>query len=159
LGIALVPEGRRLFPRLTVLQNLRLGAYLREDKQGVKADLEEIFSYFPVLKERQSQYAGSLSGGEQQMLAIGRALMSKPKLLLLDEPSIGLSPLVTREIGEIIARINQRGVTIFLVEQNVGLALRHACRGYVLEIGRVILHGVSKDLLDNKQVRKAYLGE
>jgi branched-chain amino acid transport system ATP-binding protein len=158
LGISHVPERRRLFPRLNVMNNLRLGAYLQKDKEGIKRNIEEIFEYFPVLLERKAQYAGTLSGGEQQMLTIGRALMSKPRLLLLDEPSLGLAPVVVKEMANIIKLIHSRGIPIILVEQNAQLALRLADRGYVLENGKVRLEGSSQELLTNELVVKAYLG-
>ena len=157
-GIALVPEGRRVFPQMTVLENLQMGAYLRKDKKEVRRDLENIFESFPVLKARKRQMAGSLSGGEQQMLAIGRALMAKPKLLLMDEPTLGLSPLMCSEIARIITRINQSGTTVLLVEQNVRLAFAVAQKAYVLEIGSIILDGDTKDLANSEHVKKAYLG-
>jgi branched-chain amino acid transport system ATP-binding protein len=158
LGISHVPEGRRLFPRLSVLNNLKLGAYLQKDKEEINRNLEEIFDHLPILLERKDQLAGTLSGGEQQMLTIGRALMSRPKLLLMDEPSLGLAPMVVREIGRIIRDIHGRGIPIILVEQNAQLALRLADRGYVLEIGRIVLEGSSDDLLNNERVKRAYLG-
>lgn len=158
LGISHVPEGRRLFPRLNVWDNLELGAYLQKDKREISRAIEEIFIHLPILKERKKQLAGTLSGGEQQMLSIGRALMSQPRLLLLDEPSLGLAPLVVREIGRIIKDINRQGVSIVLVEQNAHLALRLANRGYVLETGKIALHGPSEDLLHDEHVKKAYLG-
>jgi branched-chain amino acid transport system ATP-binding protein len=157
-GIALSPEGRRLFPDLTVLENLRLGAYLRKNKAEIREDMESVYRYFPVLSERTKQIAGSLSGGEQQMLAIGRALMAKPKCLLLDEPSLGVAPLVVKGIGEIIKRINADGVSIILVEQNARMALRLVEYAYVLESGQIALEGPAGDLLHNDYVRRAYLG-
>jgi branched-chain amino acid transport system ATP-binding protein len=157
-GIAHVPEGRRVFPYMSVKENLMLGAFRRKDKEGIRGDLEGVFEHFPILKERRSQSAGSLSGGEQQMLAIGRAMMSKPQLLLLDEPSLGLAPLMVKEVGRIIVDINQRKVGIILVEQNAQMALRLAKKGYVLETGSIALQGEASELIDNEQVRKAYLG-
>ena len=157
-GIAHVPEGRRVFPYMTVKENLMLGAFRRKDKEGVQADLEGVLEHFPILRERRSQSAGSLSGGEQQMLAIGRALMSKPRLLLLDEPSLGLAPLMVKEVGRIIVDINQRKVGIILVEQNAQMALRLAHTGYVLETGSIAVQGKASELIDNEHVRKAYLG-
>jgi branched-chain amino acid transport system ATP-binding protein len=157
-GIAHVPEGRRVFPYMTVRENLMLGAFRRKDRKGIQADLEEVFEHFPILRERRSQAAGSLSGGEQQMLAIGRALMSNPRLLLLDEPSLGLAPLMVKEVGRIILDINQREVGIILVEQNARMALRLAHVGYVLETGSITLQGKTSELIDNEHVRKAYLG-
>ena len=158
LGISNVPEGRRLFPRMTVLENLMMGAYLRRERRDIDRDRKRVFHYFPVLGEREKQLAGSLSGGEQQMLAIGRSLMSDPKLLLLDEPSIGLSPLVSQTIAKIIKTINQEGVSILLVEQNAKLALGLAYKGYVLETGAVVLEGETKELLKSEAVKSAYLG-
>ena len=158
LGIAHVPEGRRVFPSLTVLENLHTGAYLRKDASGINADLEKVFHHFPILRERCSQFGKTLSGGEQQMLAIGRALMSRPRLLLLDEPSLGLSPVMVQEIARIIQDINQSGVPVILVEQNAELALRLARYGYVLETGAVALHGETRMLHENAHVRRAYLG-
>ena len=157
-GIAHVPEGRRVFPYMSVKENLMLGAFRRKDKEGIRGDLEGVFEHFPILRERRSQSAGSLSGGEQQMLAIGRALMSKPQLLLLDEPSLGLAPLMVKEVGRIIVDINQRKVGIILVEQNAQMALRLAQKGYVLETGSIALQGEASELIDNEHVRKAYLG-
>ncbi|HAA82699.1 MAG: ABC transporter related [Thermotoga sp. 47_83] len=158
MGIALVPEGRRIFPELTVYENLMMGAYNRKDKEGIKRDLEWIFSLFPRLKERLKQLGGTLSGGEQQMLAIGRALMSRPKLLMMDEPSLGLAPILVSEVFEVIQKINQEGTTILLVEQNALGALKVAHYGYVLETGQIVLEGKASDLLNNEMVRKAYLG-
>jgi len=157
-GIAHVPEGRRVFANLTVMENLELGAYLRKDKEGIKKSLEKVFEHFPRLKERKHQKAGTLSGGEQQMLAIGRALMSKPKLLLLDEPSMGLAPILVQEIFNIIKEINETGTTILLVEQNAHMALQIADRAYVLETGRIVLSGTAEELAEAEEVRKAYLG-
>jgi len=157
-GIAHVPEGRRVFPYMTVKENLKLGAFRRKDKEGIRNDLEGVFEHFPVLRDRRSQSAGSLSGGEQQMLAIGRALMSQPLLLLLDEPSLGLAPLMVKEVGRIIREINQKNVGIILVEQNAQMALRLAHKGYVLETGSVVLQGEASELIDNEHVKKAYLG-
>ena len=158
-GISQVPEGRLIFPDMTVLENLELGAYSRSDKQGIREDLSKIFQFFPVLEERQKQRGGSLSGGEQQMLAIGRALMSHPRLLLLDEPSLGLAPLIVKQIFEIIEQINADGTTILLVEQNAQIALQVTDRGYVMETGEITIEGTSADLLADERVRQAYLGE
>jgi branched-chain amino acid transport system ATP-binding protein len=158
LGIAHVPEGRRVFRDLSVTENLRLGAYTRNDRNGIESDLEEIFGHFPRLRERSGQLAKTMSGGEQQMLAVGRALMSRPRLLLLDEPSLGLAPLIVREIARILVEINKRGVAVVLVEQNAELALEITRYGYVLETGRLALEGESRQLMNNEHVRKAYLG-
>ena len=156
MGISQSPEGRRVFPGLTVLENLEMGAYLRRD--NFSADMEKVFAYFPRLKERKKQTAGTLSGGEQQMLAMGRALMSRPKLMLLDEPSMGLSPLLVSEIFEIIRRLNENGTTILLVEQNAALALKLAHRAAVMETGRIVLAGTGEELSRSPEVQKAYLG-
>jgi ABC-type branched-chain amino acid transport systems, ATPase component len=158
-GIAQSPEGRRLFPRMTVVENLEMGAFQRTDRSGLKEDMDRVFHLFPRLAERKSQKAGTMSGGEQQMLAMGRALMARPKLLLLDEPSMGLAPIFVEKIFEIIKEINDQGTPILLVEQNALMALDHADRGYVLETGRVALSGDAKELRQNEQVRKTYLGE
>ena len=155
-GITLVPEGRRIFPDLTVLENLKIGAYLRKD--DLKSDIEWVYSLFPRLKERAWQAGGTLSGGEQQMLAVGRALMSRPKLMMMDEPSLGLAPIVVRDIFKIIREINKKGVTILLIEQNANMALQTADYGYVLETGRISLSGTGAELLANEDVKKAYLG-
>ena len=155
-GITLVPEGRRIFPDLTVLENLKIGAYLRKD--DLSEDIAWIYDLFPRLKERNWQQAGTLSGGEQQMLAVGRALMSRPKLMMMDEPSLGLAPLIIKAIFDIIKEVNKQGVTILLIEQNANMALRTADFGYVLETGRITLSGEGKELLSNDDVRKAYLG-
>jgi len=158
LGIAHVPEGRRLFPKMTVLENIKMGAYLRTNKAEVASTLEMIYAHFAILRERRRQLAGSLSGGEQQMLAIARALMTRPKLLLLDEPSMGLSPIMTAEIGKIIRQINSLDVSIVLVEQNAMLALTLAHYGYVLETGLLVMQGEAKELLRDEGVKRAYLG-
>jgi len=158
-GIALVPEGRGVFPRMTIVENLLMGAYCRQDKAEIEADIEQVFSHFPRLKERAQQLSGTLSGGEQQMLVIGRALMSRPKLLLLDEPSMGLAPLMTQKIFEVIRTVADQGMTVLLVEQNAKLALEVSQRGYVMESGEVTLTGESAELLQNPKVRAAYLGE
>lgn len=158
LGIAHIPEGRRVFATMTVLDNLQLGAYLRKDKREIARDLEKIFEHFPVLKERLGQPAGSLSGGEQQMLATARALMTSPKLLLMDEPSLGLSPILVEEVGNIVTDINRGGVSVILVEQNARMALRLADKAYVLEVGSIALEGNAKELANDEHVKKAYLG-
>jgi len=158
-GISLVPEGRRIFPRLTVMENLDMGAFLRRDTTDIKKDVDHIFELFPILAERRHQHGGTLSGGEQQMLAISRALMARPRLLLLDEPSLGLGPMVVKLIFDIIRRINKEsGTTIFLVEQNAYMALKVAHRGYVMENGRITLEGTADSLLHNEDVKRAYLG-
>jgi branched-chain amino acid transport system ATP-binding protein len=159
MGICQVPEGRMIFPLLTVNENLDLGAYLRRDNDGIKEDLERVFELFPVLRERGKQAGGTLSGGEQQMLAIGRAMMARPKLLLLDEPSLGLAPILVDTIFDIIRQINEQGTTILLVEQNAQLALQFSHRGYVIETGMIALADSSAALLKNEQVKKAYLGD
>ncbi len=156
-GITLVPEGRRVFPNLSVLENLKIGAYQRKD--SLEADIEWIYGLFPRLKERSWQMAGTLSGGEQQMLAIGRALMSKPKLIMMDEPSLGLAPIVVQGVFDIIREINKQGVTILLVEQNANMALKAAHHAYVMETGRITLHGTGKELSENEEVKAAYLGK
>ena len=159
LGLCQVPEGRRIFPELTVAENLDMGAFLRRDRQGIERDRQELYELFPILHQRRLQPGGNLSGGEQQMLAISRALMARPRLLLLDEPSMGLAPLITRQIFEIIKTINrERNTTVFLVEQNANLALQTADRGYVLENGRIVLQGQAEALLNDENVQKAYLG-
>ena len=155
-GITLVPEGRRIFPDLTVLENLKIGAYLRHD--NLESDLEWVYSLFPRLKERSWQAGGTLSGGEQQMLAVGRALMSRPKVIMMDEPSLGLAPLVVRDIFTIIKEINKQGVTVLLIEQNANMALQTADIGYVLETGRITMSGSGKALLADEKVKAAYLG-
>jgi branched-chain amino acid transport system ATP-binding protein len=157
-GVAQAPEGRRIFPRLTVLENLEMGAYIRSDLTNIRADLDRVLQLFPRLKERATQPGGTLSGGEQQMLAIGRALMAHPRLLLLDEPSMGLAPTMVEVIFQTIQEINQQGTTILLVEQNALMALEVAHRGYVLQAGRTVLHDTAANLLQNEMVRKAYLG-
>lgn len=158
-GITMVPEGRRIFPNLTVMENLKIGAYLRNDKEEIKADINHVFELFPRLQERQWQPAGTLSGGEQQMLAVGRALLSKPKLLLMDEPSLGLAPLVVQDIFSIIKTINEDGVTILLVEQNANMALKVADFAYVLETGQISLSGKGSELLKDEGIQAAYLGK
>ena len=157
-GIALVPEGRRVFTNLSVLENLRIGAYLRNDKAQIEKDLQWVYDLFPRLKERSWQMAGTLSGGEQQMLAVARALMSKPKVIMMDEPSLGLAPLVVKGIFDIIRQINDQGVTVLLIEQNANMALKVADFAYVLETGRITLTGTGRELLVNEDVKKAYLG-
>lgn len=159
LGLSHVPEGRKIFANLTVLENLELGAYLRKDKDGIKQDLEMVFNKFPRLKERVKQQAGTLSGGEQQMLAIGRALMNRPEMLILDEPSMGLAPIIVKEIFNIIQEINKTGTTILLVEQNANMALSIADRAYVLETGKIVLSGDAKVLLNDDSIKNSYLGE
>jgi branched-chain amino acid transport system ATP-binding protein len=158
-GIALVPEGRRVFADLTVLENLKIGAYSRKDKAGIQEDLEKVYSLFPRLKERTWQLAGTLSGGEQQMLAIGRALMSRPKLIMMDEPSLGLAPIIVKELFGIIKKINEEGMTVLLIEQNANAALKIADVGYIMETGTITLSGSGKELLANDEIKKAYLGE
>lgn len=158
-GIVMVPEGRRVFPNLSVVENLRIGAYLRKDKVEIAADVEHVYSIFPRLQERSWQMAGTLSGGEQQMLAVGRALMSRPKVMMMDEPSLGLAPLVVRDIFGIIKRINDEGTTVLLIEQNANAALKIANRGYVLQTGEVILTGTGHELLNDEKVKEAYLGK
>jgi branched-chain amino acid transport system ATP-binding protein len=157
-GISQAPEGRRIFPRLTVRENLEMGAFQRVDDEALRADLERVFATFPILKERQTQLGGTLSGGEQQMLAISRALMARPKLLLLDEPSLGLAPMIVTRIFNIIREINRQGTTILLVEQNANMALHVAQRGYVLETGKIVLEDTAEHLIKNEQVKKSYLG-
>jgi len=158
-GIVLVPEGRRVFPNLTVLENLRVGAYLRDDKAAIEEDIQNVYKLFPRLEERHWQMAGTLSGGEQQMLAVGRALMAKPKLIMMDEPSLGLAPLVVRDIFSIIRRINESGTTVLLIEQNANAALKIANRGYVLQTGNVTMTGSGHDLLNDQSIKEAYLGK
>ena len=158
-GITLVPEGRRVFPNLTVLENLQIGAYLRNDKEGIAEDIRWIYDLFPRLEERSWQMAGTLSGGEQQMLAVGRALMSRPKVLMMDEPSLGLAPLIIKDIFNIIQEINRQGMTILLIEQNANMALKIADIAYVLETGRITMTGSGKELLENPEVKAAYLGK
>lgn len=158
-GIALSPEGRRVFADLTVMENLRIGAYLRNDKKEIEKDLEWVFNLFPRLKERSWQYAGTLSGGEQQMLAVGRALMSRPKILMLDEPSLGLAPLIVQQIFNIIREINNTGVTVLLIEQNANMALKTADIAYVIETGEIVLSGSGTQVLENPTIREAYLGK
>ncbi len=157
-GISQVPEGRRIFPPMSVLENLEMGAFLRKDKADIKKDIEMVYDLFPILGKRRKQSAGTLSGGEQQMLAMGRALMSRPRILLLDEPSMGLAPLLVREIFEIIKNINQNGTTILLVEQNASMALSIAHRAYVLENGSIVISGTGEDLAKSGEIQKSYLG-
>jgi len=157
-GLAIVPENRRIFPEMTVLENLEMGAYLRRDKEGIKEDMERGLALFPHLRERLSQLGGTLSGGEQQMLAIARALMSRPQLLLMDEPSMGLAPILVERIFELIREINRQGTSIFMVEQNANMALSIADRGYVLQTGRIVLADTAQNLLQNEMMKKAYLG-
>jgi len=158
-GVTMVPENRRLFKRMTVKENLEMGTYLRTDKENLADDLERIFELFPLVKERLGQKAGTLSGGEQQMVAVGRALMARPKVLLMDEPSMGLAPVLVAQNFEIIEQINEAGTTVFVVEQNASMALSIADRGYVLQTGQIVLSGTAEDLLSNPQMRQAYLGE
>lgn len=158
-GITLVPEGRRVFPNLTVLENLKIGAFLRNDDKKIKEDIEWVYSLFPRLKERSWQLSGTLSGGEQQMLAVGRALMARPKLIMMDEPSLGLAPIIVKELFGIIQLINKQGVTILLIEQNANAALKIADTGYVMETGEITLKGTGRELLSNDAIKKAYLGE
>jgi branched-chain amino acid transport system ATP-binding protein len=157
-GLVQVPEGRRVFPQMSVLENLELGAYLRKDAKAVATDLDDVFARFPRLADRRKQHAGTLSGGEQQMLAIGRALMSRPQILLLDEPSMGLAPLLVQEIFSIVSEINAGGTTVLLVEQNANMALQIAHRGYVLETGKIVLAGTAAELTSTDEVKRAYLG-
>ncbi|MDO4921893.1 MAG: ABC transporter ATP-binding protein [Phascolarctobacterium sp.] len=158
-GITLVPEGRRVFPNLTVLENLQIGAYLRNDKDGIAKDIRWIYDLFPRLEERSWQMAGTLSGGEQQMLAVGRALMCRPKVLMMDEPSLGLAPLIIKDIFNIIGEINRQGMTILLIEQNANMALKVADLAYVLETGRITMSGTGRELLENPDIKAAYLGK
>ncbi len=159
LGLAQSPEGRKIFPRLTVLENLEMGAFIRNDKDGIKRDIERVMSLFPILGQRSAQAGGTLSGGEQQMLAVGRAMMSRPKLLLLDEPSLGLAPLIVLDLFKVIKTLNAEGTTILLVEQNARMALKHSHRGYVLETGRITMTDKAETLLDDARVKAAYLGD
>ena len=158
LGIVQVPAGRQIFQTMSVLDNLKVGAHRRRDREGVKRDLESVYEHFPILAEKKNQAGGELSGGQQQMLAVGRALMADPRLLLMDEPSIGLSPLLVAEVGKIIRDINSRGISILLVEQNARMALKLASRAYILELGKVSLQGNCEDLIDNEEVKRCYLG-
>ena len=159
LGIVMVPEGRRVFPNLTVLENLKVGAYLRKDEKEIQADIQHVYSMFPRLNERHWQMAGTLSGGEQQMLAVGRALMARPKLIMMDEPSLGLAPLVVKDIFSIIQRIHDEGTTVLLIEQNANAALKIADRGYVMETGRITMADTGSALLSDERVKQAYLGK
>lgn len=159
MGISQAPEGRRVFTRLTVMENLEMGAYARDDTEGIREDMERVFELFPVLEERRNQVGGTLSGGEQQMLSMGRALMARPKIFLLDEPSMGLAPMLVEAIFEVIQDINQQGTTILLVEQNALMALAVADRGYVLETGNIVLEGTAEELRENPEVKAVYLGE
>ena len=156
-GITLVPEGRRVFPNLTVLENLKVGAYLRHD--NLEEDIQWVYSLFPRLEERSWQAAGTLSGGEQQMLAVGRALMSRPKIMMMDEPSLGLAPLVVKDIFSIIRKVNEQGITVLLIEQNASMALKTADEGYVMETGRITMRGTGRELLENQAIQEAYLGK
>lgn len=159
MGLIHVPEGRRVFAQMSVMENLELGAYLRTDKEGIKRDMDTVFNMFPRLYERKNQISGTMSGGEQQMLAIGRGIMSKPKLLILDEPSMGLAPLLVKEIFEIVKKVNQeRKITVLLVEQNANMALKIADRAYVIETGKVVMNGPAKEIMSNSAVKEAYLG-
>lgn len=158
-GLVMVPEGRGVFARMTITENLQMGAYLRNDKEGIEADIEKMFTIFPRLKERATQLAGTMSGGEQQMLAMARALMSQPKLLIMDEPTMGLSPAMTKTIFDVIKNVSAEGMTLLLVEQNAKLALQAANRGYVMSSGETIMNGNAADMLDDEEVQKAYLGE
>ncbi|ADI14104.1 ABC transporter related protein [Truepera radiovictrix DSM 17093] len=158
-GLAVVPENRRIFPKMTVRENLELGAYLRHDRAAIREDMDYVFSLFPRLGERLGQLGGTMSGGEQQMLAMGRALMSRPKLILMDEPSMGLAPLFVEKIFEIIKQVNERGISVFVVEQNANIALSIADRGYVLQTGEVVLSGPARELLHNEAMKRAYLGD
>ena len=158
-GLTLVPEGRRIFPNLTVLENLQIGAYMRSDKEGIQKDIDWVYEMFPRLQERSWQMAGTLSGGEQQMLAVGRALMAKPKLVMMDEPSLGLAPLVVKGIFDIIKEINRQGITVLLIEQNANMALKTADWAYVMQTGTILMQGEGKELLENEEVKAAYLGK
>ena len=158
-GVTLVPEGRRVFPNLTVLENLKIGAYLRKDNKAIQKDIEHVYELFPRLSERSWQLAGTLSGGEQQMLAVGRALMSSPKLIMMDEPSLGLAPLVVQDIFSIIRQINSEGITVLLIEQNANMALKIADKAYVMETGRITMEGTGEELLSNETIKEAYLGK